>query len=92
MVDAHVPWAYNQSIYRVIRGEMALELSLVPSSHDVRIVVQYRGEPIYELITQTVLDVDYRRDTLGEHIDIILDDNHAIDVQVKPRIRLTHSN
>lgn len=86
--DATEPWCYNDALYSVEQGDIALTLAIDPAYRDVRIVLTHRGDTLYELSAMSVVDVRYRNEDKVETLEIALSDRENLILRVKPRIEL----
>jgi hypothetical protein len=88
--DSDVPWCYNDAVYEVHQGDLALSFAIAPGYRDVRIILQHEGERLYELNAMDVKDVRYTNDGGQEQLEVALNDRESILLRIKPRVELTH--
>lgn len=91
LADADVPWCYNQAVYEVSRGGLALSFAIDPAYRDVRILLQHDAHPLYEFNATAIHDVRYTKDDGHEHLEVVMSDRESILLRITPRIVLTHT-
>lgn len=91
LLDADVPWCYNDAVYRVQQGSLVLSFAIAPAYRDVRILLANRGTNVYELNAMNVVDIRYIEDGHLEQLEIVLSEQQTIRLQVKPDIRIVHA-
>lgn len=91
LLDAEVPWAYNDAVYRVQQGDLTLSFAIAPAYRDVRIVTEYQAQRLYELHAVNVQDVRYLKESRGEILEVILNQQEKLTLRIKPRIGISHA-
>jgi hypothetical protein len=89
--DPDSPWPYNEVVYEVERGDLAVSCAIQPAYRDVRLIIRCGESLKYELNAIQVDDVAYNNDNTGESLRIVLSESEHIQVRMKPAITLAHS-
>lgn len=87
--DQDVPWCYNDAVYEVRQGEVHLSFAIAPGYRDVRIVLQFAGERLYEFNAVDVEDVRYTSNMDGEQLEIVICRRESLFLRIKPRVEIT---
>lgn len=91
LADADVPWCYNEAVYKVSRGGLALSFAIDPAYCDLRIILQHDTHSLYEFDATAIHDVRYAKDDGHEQLEVVVSDRESILLRITPRIVLTHT-
>src|SRR5262245_15193068 len=84
LLDADLPWCYNDALYQVRRGDLTLSVAIAPAYGDVRLILKYMGDTLYELNARSVRDVRYCRVHLAETLEIEVSEVEILVLRMKP--------
>jgi|JI9StandDraft_1071089.scaffolds.fasta_scaffold31211_2 hypothetical protein len=88
LLDAGVPWIYNDALYRVTRNSCTLTFAVQPAYRDVRLILSVDGQTGYELSAMGVDDVVYRKEGCNETLEVQLAPHNSLLLSMKPHIRI----
>lgn len=90
LVDADVPWCYNQAEYKVHQGTIILSCVIAPAYRDVQIVVRHETASLYEFDAKAVHDVRHTSAGGLEQLEVVITEHESLLLRIVPRISLTH--
>ena len=83
-------WPDSDAIFTIRDSDLELSFAIHPVDRNVRLIIQCRGQRIYELNAMDVKDVRYSHDQ-WEILEIVLSDCESLSFRIKPHIELRQS-
>ena len=84
------PWPYNDFLYEVQQGDIALTFSIDPAYKDLRLAMRFRTQTTYELIATGIEDIKYHNDSGRETLEVLITPTDRLLLRIKPRIEINH--
>lgn len=89
LLDADVPWCYNDAAYRVEVDGVMVSFAIAPASRDVRIVVSRGGQRFFELNAMRVADVVVIDEPGIDTVEVVLAEGSWLWMQLRPVFEIT---
>lgn len=90
--DPSIPWVYDDSVYLVEDGELALSFAIHPAYKDIQIILKYQGHNLYEFAAIGVKDIRVLKKKDGEMLEIILSEQQKLWIRLHPSIKIVQDS
>ena len=81
-------WFYDDSVYTITDDNLRLSFAIHPYHRDVRIVLFYKNNPIYESAYMGIASISVSADGLS----IQVNSDEVVDITVRPKISIKHQH
>jgi hypothetical protein len=89
LLDADVPWCYNDAAYTVNLDGLSVSFAVQPSYRDVRLIARRGEERLFEFNAMGVRDVRVIDERGVNAVEVVMDERSWLRLQLRPTFEIT---